>query len=166
MKVKIGAGVTFDTVSPGELDKAMSDLKSWHVELIKGGRPILFDAQGVIANNALTIGGSSASPSSGRVGPEAGYVWAIRRLAQTGLANATDPTSIFIGDNEPSRLVFPNLTGVAGATGYKSFNGGEFILLPTQKVLVASTGAIGSAGTVTISGAAWELPIGLLWQLV
>jgi hypothetical protein len=164
VKVKIGAGAEIDTLTKSELVDA---LKSWHVELFKGARPILFDAQGTITGNALTVGGSSGGqPSSGRMGPEAGHVWALARVTQTGLALATDPTALFVGDNEPSRLVFPNFTGNATATGYKSFGKGECVLMPTQKLLLASTGAIGSTGVVTVAGSAWELPIGMLWQLV
>jgi hypothetical protein len=163
MKFKIQAGAEFDTLTQKELRDALRD---WHVELVKGARPITFDAQGVIAGNAVTIGGDTSSPSSGRLGPEAGFVWAVARIGQTGLANGTDPTSIFVGVNQPKSLVFPNFTGTATAAGYKAFGKGEFVLLPSQRLMVASTGAIGSAGTVTITGAAWELPIGMLWQLV
>jgi hypothetical protein len=163
MKFKIGAGAEFDTLTKEELADA---LRAWHVEVVKGARPRTFEFSATIATNAVTIGGDTADTRGGLSGPTDGFVWAVSRITQTGLAIATDPTSIFLGTNQPGHLVFPNFTGTATATGYKHFSKGELVLLPKQRICVASTGAIGSAGVVTISGAAWELPIGMLWQLV
>lgn len=164
MKFKIAANAEIDTLTKQEL---LDGLRAWHAEVIKGARPVLFSFSAQVTGAALTCGGDTGPAGAGQAGPSDGFVWAVARIAQTGLAIATDPTSIFIGNAQPHRLVLPNFTGNAAATGYATFSKQQLVLQDKQKLLVASTGAIGTANgtTVTISGAAWELPVGLLWQI-
>lgn len=159
MRQALRAGSEIDVLTKGELRETLAD---WIKQTVIGARPVRFSAQGVIAGGAVTVGGKT---NTGRTGPNPGFFWVVRRVCVTGLTLATDPTSIFISDpNSADGLVFPNLTGVAGATGYKSFNSGELVLAGDDDIVVASTGAIAATGTVNLFGAALEFPQSLAWK--
>lgn len=152
-----------DLLTSKEVERLMGDLKDWMAESVRGARPIRFVATGLIAGNAVTVSGDTPS---NRLGPEAGFYWMVRRIAVTGLTLATDPTSIYINAAAADHLVYPNLTGLAASTGYKSFTRDECMLVPNDRLVIASTGAVAATGTVVVSGAAVELPASLLWRKI
>jgi hypothetical protein len=160
VKVKIQAGAEIDTLTKDELTQALRD---WSVEVMRGPIPKRFSAQGTVAGNALTIDGQNGS---GVLGPEAGMVWLVTRVAVTGLTNATDPTSLFVNGTQPWNLVIPSVTGVTGSTGYHEFPASQVMLTGNDRLILASTGAIAATGMITLAGQAWELPVGLLWKLL
>lgn len=163
MKFKLNAGAEFDILTQHELQDT---LRNWMVEVVKGARPVRFSAQAQIVNNAVSVGGFDASTATGQLGPRPGFVWAVRRITQTGLAVTTDPTAIWVNNTQPQDLVLPAFTGANSVNGYKSFNSGELLLVGDDRLIIASTGAVASVGTVTIAGAALELPVGMLWKLI
>lgn len=160
MKVKIQAGAEIDTLTADELKGVLRD---WMVEAMRGPVPKRFSAQGTITGAALTIDGQNGT---GTLGPEAGMVWVVTRIAVSGLTNATDATALFVNGTHPSNLVLPSLTGVAGAVGYHEFPAQQVVLTGNDRLILASTGAIAATGTVTLAGQAWEMPIGLVWKLL
>lgn len=160
MKVKISAGAEIDTLTKDELRGV---LKDWMVETMRGAIPTRFDAWGTVAANALTIDGQNGS---GQLGPEAGMFWYVTRLAVVGLTNATDPTSVYINNVASRNLLVPSLSGVTGSVGYHEFQGAQCLLTGNDRLILASTGSIAATGNITFVGAAWELPIGLLWKLL
>jgi hypothetical protein len=163
VKFKLSAGAEIDTMTAQEFRQ---ELASWFGESVKGARPIRFSAQGTITGNAVTVGGLDATANSGRTGPEAGYVWDVRRVAVSGLTNASDPTSLFVNANDALHLILPAFTGVSGAIGYHDWPKGANMLMPNDRLVCASTGSIAATGIVTLVGMAWELPIGQLWRMV
>jgi hypothetical protein len=160
VKVKIQAGAEIDTLTKDELAKALRD---WSVEVMRGPIPKRFSAQGTIAGNALTIDGQN---NTGVLGPEAGMVWLVTRVSVVGLTNATDPTTLYVNGTQPWNVVLPSLTGTAGSVGYHEFPASQVMLTGNDRLLLASTGAIAATGTCTLTGQAWELPIGLVWKLL
>lgn len=160
MKVKLQAGVELDMLNKDELKEALRD---WMVEAMRGPIPRRFSAQGTIAGNAVTVDGAN---NTGTLGPEAGMAWMVSRVAVSGLTLATDATSLFVNGTQPWNLVLPTLTGVAGSTGYHEFPAAQVLLTGNDRLILSSTGAIAATGVVTLTGQAWELPIGLLWKLL
>lgn len=160
MKVKIQAGAEIDTLTADELKGVLRD---WMVEAMRGPIPKRFSAQATIAANAFTLDGQN---NTGALGPEAGMVWLVTRVAVTGLTNATDPSTLYVNGTQPWNVVLPSLTGVAGSTGYHEFPAAQVMLTGNDRLILASTGAIAATGTVTLTGTAWEMPIGLVWKLL
>lgn len=162
MRQALKAGGEIDVLTKSELQEGLQD---WIKQTVIGARPIRFSAQAAItAAGTLSIGGKTTI-ISGKTGPDQGFLWIVRRLCVAGLNVATDPASVFLTDPDAAgALVYPNLTGVAGATGYKSWNSGELVLQGDDAIIVASTAAVAATGTVTLTGAALEFPQGLAWK--
>lgn len=159
MKTVLKAGAEFESLTEPELRHALHDtIKDWMFEATKGLRPIRFVGQGTIAANAVTVG-----PGLNNImGPLSGFYWLVRRIAITGVALTTEATSLFVNQADALHLVSP-LTGAGTpGAGYLPFGDGALILQGGENLVVASTGAIASAGTVTVSGAAIEIPAMLL----
>lgn len=159
MKQQLHAGATLDVLTKGEL---VQGLREWMVSDLQGARPFTFSAQSTITGAGdLVVGGED---STGRTGPEPGFLWLVRRIALQGVNVGVDPTSIYLDEPLANRLVYPNLTGTAAATGYKSFNSGELVLKGDEKIVVASTAALIATGICTLTGAALAVPMNLAWK--
>lgn len=156
---KMTAGGTFHTLTQDELH---STLKQWQLDRIKGLRTVTISAQGTTdASGNLTLGGPFAL-TGGKLGPAAGYVWAVKRLAirVNGLTNVA--WSLYVNNPDANNLVRdqPN-TG----TGYVSFSDTELILNGDDTLCFGFTG-VGANVSVSVSGQGIEAPIGLLWKLL
>lgn len=164
-QVKMGAGVTMDVLNKAELKSALdAATRDWFNQVARGDRYRSFSATGTIAAGALSIGGAT---SDGAVlGPADGFVWAVQRIALSGLTSATgtplvattEPVALFVNDNGPSALVHPAITG------YQAFGEHELVLYPGSTLLVTGT-ALTSTGIITLTGQAREVPMPLAWRL-
>lgn len=161
--VKLSAGATIDVLNKHELRET---LQAWMVEAVKGVQPRRLSAVTTIASNAFSMGGSADSNVNNILGPEAGYIWMVRRIAITGPTLASDVSNIYLNRQDPTNLVYPNLTGISGATGYRSFGRDEFVVRAGESIVIASTGNVAATGVVTASIGVTEIPVGLLWKVV
>ncbi len=152
---KMTAGGKFETLTRDELD---ASLKTWMVESVKGMRPIRFDAQGAATAAAVTMGGATTL-TGGRLGPEVGYVWAVQRLA-VRVEGQPGAFSVYVNAANPANLV---RDVNALANGYAGF-GRDELLLSGSDTLVIQGSTAGESGLITVSGAAVEMPVGLLWK--
>jgi hypothetical protein len=159
---KIQAGKTIDTVTKKELHDALSSqLRSWMAETAAGGKYVRFTATGTIASAAVTIGG--AGPTLQDIGPGPGFVWDVRRLHISGLVTA-DVAGVYINDASSASII--GATTDLPAAAIRSFLWShQVVLYPGDNLLVANIGALAATGTVTVTGQALELPIGLAWKL-
>ena len=151
----MSAGKKFETLTKAELD---ASLRAWMVEAVKGMRPIRFDAQGTGTAAAVTLGGATTL-TGGRLGPEPGYVWAVQRLA-VRVEGVPGAYSVYVNQLDAAHLV---RDVNAAANGYARF-GRDELLLGGGDTLVVQGSTAGESGLVTVSGAAVEMPVGLLWK--
>jgi hypothetical protein len=161
VEFEIKAGGKLDLLTQREAHAAFKGaLKDWMVEAYKGARPVKFAGAGTIANGAVQIGGSDGiGATTSNLGPAAGMVWSVKRLAVRGISSGSETLSLYTNTASPFDLVRD------GVTGFERFGSDELILIGPEKLLFAGTNLV-STGTVTVSGQAMELPIGMLWKLV
>jgi hypothetical protein len=163
VKFKFNAGAEFDVLTQKELEHSLKAFgRDWMVELAKGPRTINFFGSGVIsAAGTLSMGGESADPSTGRWGPDQGMVWAIKRWNVRGLTDTHDTLSAWNTVNTAGRSI------IDGITGYNRFGSDELVLRGGESLMFTGTGLATAAATkIYVSGAAWELPVTLMYKLM
>lgn len=157
-KFKIAAGAEIDMLTNSELRKTLSDtMASWMAEVTTGARYARFSAAGLIAGAALQIGGAERADDN--LGPAPGFVWDVRRLRISGLADA-DVASVYVNDANPSSMV----ASTADVSGGLFLWGEQVVLYPGDSLLVAGA-SLTATGYVTVSGQVRELPMALAWRL-
>ena len=152
-KFTLSAGKPFETVTPGEL-KAI--LREWQVDVAKGLRPILIDAQGSATAGGVVDLGGATTLTGGKLGPSPAFWWAVTRLAVRVNGAAAGAFTLGIGSAHVRDVA-------AGANGYVSFADHELMVGNADTLTIGATGVAASA-TVTVTGAAIEIPQGLLWR--
>lgn len=158
---KIQAGKTIDALTKDELNDALgSHLRSWVAEVAQGGRYPRFQIQGTVTSaGLLNLGGHVGQYA---LGPQAGFVWDVRRLHISGLS-VGDTLGIYTNEPAPSQLIAT--TSDLGDTAVRSFYWShQVVLYPGETLKVYGTG-LASTGTITVSGQVLELPVGLAWKL-
>ena len=157
MKFKIAAGAEADILSEKELRGALKDLQtSWMSEVSRGDRWRRFSAYGDSDGAGLVTIGDGLSQY---LGPEAGMVWSVTRLAVTNydpVAPATNRLNLSVNSTESSDLIRP------GIPTFSSFSPG-IVLMGGDRLYVSGTAAVSSR--VWVTGQARELPVSLLWRL-
>jgi hypothetical protein len=160
MKAKLEAGMTLDFLTSEELrGELASAMKAWRSEIARGVRFPKFSGQGVITGGAFRIGGDGDANKS-RLGPDAGFVWAVVRLSAFGggFVPGTDSFNVWIDEVTPSRLVETGITRTA------KYDITGLVLVGPESLVFTGT----STGTdpVTVAGQAVELPVQLAYSLV
>lgn len=164
-EVKLAAGAKLDVLNRKELKEALDTVtRDWFNQVSRGDRYRRFSASATIASGIVTIGGAAQKDAS--LGPAEGFVWAVQRIAVSGLTSATgtplvattEPVALFLNDSGPAATVHPAIVG------YKEFGEHELVLYPGDTLLVAGAG-LASTGTVTVTGQAREVPMPLAWRL-
>lgn len=152
-KCKLSAGQEIETITPGEL-RAL--LREWQVDVAKGLRPILFDAQGTAtAGGAIELGGA-ATLVGGTLGPRPAFWWAVTRLAVRVNGAAAGAFAVGLGSSHVRDVP-------VAANGYAQFAAQELLVGNADTLTIAATG-VAAAATVTVTGAAVEIPQALLWR--
>lgn len=160
MKQKLG-GQEVDLLTAQELDRAVRGLQEWYVDVARGIRPIRFNAQGDADAGGLVQIGGAMSLTGGRLGPDAGFWWAVSRVA-VRVDGGPGAFSLYVGGAHTNSLI-RDVT--ADVNGYVSWGAQELLLGPTENLyLRASSLSPGNKGVVTLSGAAIEIPQQLLWK--
>lgn len=112
-----------------------------------------------IASSAVQFG-----PATGQVlGPEQGYIWAIRRLVISGLTSGATPDVVNLYLND--RFSGPPIWQFNGNNFGYTFGKLELILQPGDNLSFKNSGTIAATGAVTISGELTEVPAEMLWKL-
>lgn len=96
-------------------------------------------------------------------GPNAGYVWSIRRLSASGLGTGSSPDILNIYRNGTGVAPMWQLNG--NNWGY-SFGPTEMLLLPGENLIAASLGSLVSTQQISLTGDAIEVPQALIGKLV
>lgn len=157
MRVKLEAGAQLDLITAEEV---RNTLDAWYSEIMRGVTFRYIGGQTNQAAGVFSIGG--ASDSEDVLGPRAGFMWAVTRLAVSGngFNPAADTFTVYINDQSPSKLVVQNIVR------QQLFDMGVLVLTAKDRLLVTGP-ATGAAGTdVTLSGAAIEVPVQLAWKLL
>lgn len=155
MKVKIAAGAEFDVLTQKEMEQSLKGMMtSWVSEVSRGDRYRRFSVFGDIADTALSIGGTPAQD----IGPDEGFVWAVKRLAIANYDPTAESLDLYINGTDSSAVVEP------GLARYSSYDANQLVLYPGERLWVAGTD-LTSTGRVWVTGQARELPISLLWRL-
>lgn len=165
-EVKLQAGAKIDVLNRAELKSVMdAATRDWFNQVARGDRYRRFSGAATIDGaGGLEIGGAAARDAT--LGPAEGFVWAVQRIAVSGLttttgtplAAATEPVELFLNDDGASALVHPAIEG------YADFGQYSLVLYPGDTLLVKGTG-LTSTGIVTVTGQAREVPLPLAWRL-
>ncbi len=153
MEFKIEAGAKINLLTKEEVGEVFA---GWKAELARGIKFRTFSIRTDVA------GGVFSTTNVDFAGPDAGFVWAVTRLAISGagLVLGTDLANVYVDDVTPSKLVMSGLTRQA------TWDIPGLILTGGSRVIVTGVGT-GATGTdVTVSGAAIEVPLQLAWQLL
>jgi hypothetical protein len=156
MRFKVQAGAEIDIPSAQEIraefDGAMT---SWAAEIGRGDKYRRFSTVGIVSGGLLNIG----QHTDQRVGPEAGFVWAVKRLALSNYNPDTEGNALdlYVSSPNSSALVMPDMDN------YNSFDANQLVLYGGETLYVSGT-HVGD-GRVWLTGQARELPVGLAWRL-
>lgn len=158
-KFKLQAGMDLDLFTQKEMDDSLKRFsRDWMVEAAKGPRHVRWSARGTIAAGILRIGGNDATVDSGRLGPEAGMVWSVKRWNVQGL-NVADTLHAYVNSDSPWNSI------IDGITGYNRFGSDELVIMGNDRLLFTGT-ALVATGDIFVSGSAWELPATLMYRLL
>lgn len=160
MEFELKAGGRINLLTKAEASDAIRGaLKDWQAEAVRGARSIRFASYNVIAGGAVQIGGTDGfGAANGALGPEAGFVWSVKRLAFTGITGA-ETLNVYINTASPFELVR------TGATSFERFGSDELVIVGPERLLITGSG-LSLTGNVTVAGQAMELPIGMMWKLL
>jgi hypothetical protein len=158
MKQKFNAGADLDLLTKGEVEELLkASQTSWFNEVAKGDRYRRFGVQStVIADTTVTFGDDPHN----QVGPNDGFIWAVKRLNIIGgeIDPGTNDTFIYLNSASPSNMVRQLVAN------YTAFGNNELVMYPGDQLIVTSTGL--TDGTiVTLTGAVRELPLPMGWRL-
>lgn len=154
MKVKIHAGGEFDTATPDEVRGILSaDRVNWLGEIARGDRFRRFSAWAAVATNTVTIGERDA------IGPDAGFVWVVRRLALNVTPAVADNLKLYVGSPNDSALIRTDITD------YLQFQQGELVLYPGETLYLTGTYTAADGTQVWMTGQAREFPVSLAWRI-
>jgi hypothetical protein len=142
-----------DTLTREEL---RDELRGWMVEITRGVRFRTFAA---VAEPAAPGAWTITEPRD-QLGPAAGMIWAVTRIAVSGAAftQGTDVFRVYLNDVSPAVLVAQSRQDTLFV------DIGSLIVNPGDTLAFAGTAA--AAGQLFVSGQAAELPAQLAWQLV
>lgn len=154
MKFKITAGAEIDVLTKPELD---SVLRSWGEEFVRGRRYRKLSASGTVtAAGTVSIGGEDAS---GAMGPDAGFVWSVKRLIVSGFANGNLLT-LWINEASPSTLIESGITGTTvDPTRAQALRWGsnQLVMEAGERLLITGTG-LSAGAIITVTGQTLEAP--------
>lgn len=155
-KFKIQAGAEIDTCTKKEMEDAIAAASTnWIGEVARGDRFRRFSAYGDVLTNTITIG---ESPDS-RIGPDPGFVWAVRRIALSVVPAAGDNIKLYHDSDNDSALICTDITN------YLGFDQGELVLYPGDTLLIKGAYTASDGVRVWVTGQARELPISLAWRI-
>lgn len=160
-RVKIAHGAEFDVLSRGDIDDALKAQDfggSWFQEFARGVKPIRFMSAAPVSGGTITITGQSG-PGLG--GPEQGMTWAVRRLSCNSLGTG-DVLKIFRNTTDDAGFI-GTITAAAPRTGFGST---EFLLLPTDEIIVTGTGLTTTAAQLVVNGEGIEVPSFMVSKLL
>lgn len=164
-EVKLAAGKTIDVLNKTELRAALdAATRDWFNQVSRGDRYRRFSATGEIDTGSLVIDGTLVENQT--LGPQEGFVWAVQRIALSGLTSVTgtpavatsEPVQLFLNDDGPSSLVHP------AVAGYQDFGQYSLVMYPGDTLLVKGDD-LTSTGIVTLTGQVREVPMPLAWRL-
>jgi hypothetical protein len=161
VKQKVQAGATLEMATPEEVREAIaSGLRSWQAEAIRGMRYTRFSASAVVTAGAFVIDGNAE-----RLGPEAGFVWDVRRLRIVGMGGA-DVATLYVNDPAPSQMIAStDDNATTTGTGALFLWDKQLILQPGDNLVVTGTSLVSTSGTVTVNGQVLEVPVSQAWRL-
>lgn len=160
-KIRLSAGAEFDVLNQDELERTMTRvLRDWQLEAARGPKHVRFSAMATITSGGtVELGGNTTSLTSGKLGPDPSMVWSVKRWCVSGLVFEGDELSAYINNAAPNTLVKQHVTG------YDHFGSDSLVIMGGDALLFTGAGLI-STGNVFVSGAAWELPASLAYQLL
>ena len=162
MKVKLQAGAEMDLLTREEVRAELQAHGAWRGEIARGVKFRDFSGQGTVTGAVWSIGGDTPNNDKDPLGPQAGFVWAVTRIAVSGngFVPGTDLFSVYKDSISATKLIVSGLT--RGTTWDV-----PTLVLNSNQVLALTGAGTGLTGTdVFVSGQAVELPVQLAWQLL
>jgi hypothetical protein len=180
-RFKFGIGEFFESLTKGELDDSLSAYRKQAEEqqrqAARGRKYARLNppVMGVASGGVLQIGGdfTNAGPQGTLIAapqPRAGYAWAMRRMAVSGLTIGTTPDIVNLHRKTPNVNSLPSGT----SSGVWQFNGnnyaytfsfGEMVFLEGETPVLTSVGTFAATGTVTLSADYLEVPEEYLYKV-
>lgn len=154
-RVRLHAGAEIDTLSHDEFRKGLdASQQAWFQERARGLKMMRFETDGAVSGGNLSLPAQGTS-----VGPQSGFIWAVVRITQDGLAGS-DVLGVHRQVSDGTRklgvLTVANPLLRAGTTG--------MILQPNEVLLFTGTGL--TATSVRINGDVIECAAFDLWKLL
>ena len=173
-KVKLDVGATVDFLNKDELDTILQKYQEQAMlaerQKLSGLKyfrlPRLYatPASGtVVLGEQWSANGTAQTYTDQIMGPNAGYVWSIRRLSVSGLGTGTSPDLLNIYRNGFHTDAVWQLSGNSFAN---TFGKTELLLMPGEKLIAASLGSLVSTTQVILSGDAVEVPQQLIGKII
>ena len=169
-KVRIDVGAEIDTLTKGELDDSLRQYRQQGDAAAQGAvrgikyfrLPRLYATP---ASGTVVLGEAWAGQSytDQFLGPNEGYVWAIRRLACNGLNTGQSPDLLNIYRNGWHSDPVWQLNG---NNFCYTFGNPDMILLAGERLIARSVGSMVSTAQITVTGDAIEVPSEMIGKLV
>lgn len=158
--VKMQAGALMDVLSKNELHEELRSLmQSWKTDNAVGARPITISADFAADATGLAVGGGVTPLTGGTLGPEPGFWWSVSRLA-VRVDDRPAAFEVYL-DRRSSQTLVKDVDGTSN--GYVSFGSHELMVGNMSSLCIAAA-SINPGSRVYVSGAAIEIPNGLLWK--
>jgi hypothetical protein len=159
MKTKIQPGAELDYIAPAEMKEHLDAFaRDWFQEKARGVTIARFDADSVVASNAILI---PAKGTPEPIGPYKGFAWVLRSIRIFGLATG-DVVNIYRtvtnGNKFAGQLTF-------AAPVYNPPNAG-LVLLGDEKLVFQNLGNLTATGDITVNGEGVECAEPDLYKLI
>jgi hypothetical protein len=161
MKTQLQLGATLDTLNQSELDDSLNRrAESAYQQLARG---VSYGRFGPVGDTAPAGGVFTMDGTSKRqLGPRAGWMWSVRRMAVLGLAAGVTPDVINLFRNETTGTPIWQFNGNNWAY---TFGKGEMILNDGESFGLAGTG-LTTTSNITISGDFYSVPAEQIFKLL
>lgn len=160
MQTTLELGAPLETLTRSELREELGAVaETYFAQYARGVKYMRLPVtSGAVAGGAFSLDGTAAG-----LGPRAGYIWTIRRLAVTGLTTGTTPDLVNAYRNSPGGIPVWQFNGNNWAY---TFGKTELLLLPGEVLCFANQGAIAATGNITVSGDLVEVSAEQIYKLV
>ena len=160
--VQIAAGAKIDIPTRAEIREDLTGV--WSAQEREAARGFKWMRlpeilQGNAAKSAITLGATKGQI----LGPEQGYVWALRRLIVSGMTSGGTPDVINLYRND--RFNGPPLWQFNGNNFGYTFGKLELILMGGDTLSLQSVGTFASTSLIVLSGELTEVPAEMLYKL-
>jgi hypothetical protein len=170
--VRFDVGQSADVLTPDENRNHLREMfNAWERSRAAGVKDFRFQAQGTIADGAVTIPSLPAGVQSfgtgwPATGPGAGDVWAVHRISVWLLTSSSDTLYIFRGQygdaaGNPGNF----LAQLTQASPFVTLGAGRVTLQAGEQIIITGS-SLTSTGTLVINGEGVQAPAEMAYKVL